>query len=99
MTAYSNPNMEMVDAAKAVKICRLCFSCCWTALLLSKLFLQLSFWRLKSVEDFPLQRFQLHRQPYGFICKDMQILKNYSVQSSDSFFGIYNHLNVLIFHR
>jgi len=46
MTAYSNPNMEMVDAAKAVKICRLCFSCCWTALLLSKLFLQLSFWRL-----------------------------------------------------
>jgi hypothetical protein len=66
--AYSNPNLEMVDATKAVEIYWFFFSCYWTAMLCSKLFLQLSIWRLESVEDISLQHFQLHHLHGNFIC-------------------------------
>ena len=53
--------MEMVDAAKSVEICRLCFSCCWTGLLCSQLFLQLSLWRMEFLEELGMSEAGLDR--------------------------------------
>jgi hypothetical protein len=71
---YSKTNLEMGYAAKGVDICWFCFSCYWTDLFCSQLFLQTSLWRLEFLEDFSILPCQLH--PHHFICKQMATLNN-----------------------
>jgi len=66
-STHAHQNSEVAVADKGMEICGICFSCCWTGLLCSKLFLQLSIWKLEFVEDNSLHCFQFYHLHHDFV--------------------------------